>query len=122
MVAASSQRYLNAMLPFVDGVTRIVWAWATFWVPLLLLFEIWKYAVRRVSPAYTPMLWSAVYPLGMYSVATLRLSRAGDFAALRPVAGVMLWIAVAAWVTALTALVVACWRSYRAFAVTVPVA
>ena len=70
MVAASSQRYLNAMLPFVDGVTRIVWAWATFWVPLLLMFEIWKYAVRRVSPAYTPMLWSAVFPLGMYSVAS----------------------------------------------------
>lgn len=120
IVTASNQRFLDAMLPFVDGVTLVVWGWATFWVPLLVLFEIWKYVVRRVPPTYTPLLWSAVFPLGMYSVATLRLARAGDFAALRPIAGVMLWIAVTAWIAALAALVVASRRSYRAFAVSVP--
>ena len=100
--------------------TLIVWTWATFWAPLLLLIAVWKYVVRRVPPTYTTMLWSAIFSLGMYSVATLRLSRAGDFAALRPIAEAMLWISVAGWVAALAALVVASWRSYRTFAVRIP--
>jgi len=116
IVTGTSLHFLNALVPFVDGITLIVWTWATFWAPLLLLIAIWKYVVRRVPPTYTTMLWSAVFPLGMYSVATLRLSRAGDFAALRPIAEVMLWIAVAGWVAALVGLVVASWRSYRTFA------
>jgi tellurite resistance protein TehA-like permease len=120
VVAGSNQHFLNTLVPFVDGMTLIVWTWATFWAPLLLLIAIWKYAVRRVAPTYTTMLWSAIFPLGMYSVATLRLSRAGDFAALRSIAEAMLWIAVAGWVAAFAALVVASWRSYRAFAVAVP--
>jgi len=31
--------FLQSMRPFVDGVTPIIWAWATWWIPLLLLFE-----------------------------------------------------------------------------------
>jgi len=40
--------FLQSMRPFVDGVTRIIWAWATWWIPLLLLFGIWKHIVCRV--------------------------------------------------------------------------
>ena len=67
------------MRPFINGVTLIMWAWATWWVPLLVLFGVWKHGVRRVPLRYTPMLWSFVFPLGMYALASLRLSLAADF-------------------------------------------
>jgi tellurite resistance protein TehA-like permease len=107
--------FLQAMRPFMDGVTLIMWAWATWWIPMLVLFGIWKHGVLRVPITYTPMLWSLVFPLGMYSLASLRLSLAADFAPLRAVSRTMVWVSVAVWAVTFAGLVVATWRSYRDF-------
>jgi tellurite resistance protein TehA-like permease len=103
------------MRPFIDGVTLIMWAWATWWIPLLLLFGIWKHGVWRVPLAYTPMLWSLVFPLGMYALASLRLSLAADFPPLRAISYSMVWVALAAWVATAAGLVTASRESFRDF-------
>jgi len=108
--------FLQSMRPFIDGVTLIMWAWATWWIPLLILFGIWKHGVCRVPLTYTPMLWSLVFPLGMYALASLRLSLAGDFPPLHAVSLAMVWVALAAWCATAMGLAVASWRSWRAFA------
>jgi len=105
--------FLTSMRPFIDGVTLILWAWATWWIPLLVLFGIWKHGVCRVPLAYTPMLWSLVFPLGMYALASLRLSLAADFPPLRAISHMMVWIALAAWTATAVGLAVASWRSLR---------
>jgi tellurite resistance protein TehA-like permease len=108
--------FLEAMRPFIDGVTLIMWAWATWWIPLLLLFGVWKHGVCRVPLTYTPMFWSLVFPLGMYALASLRLSLAADFPPLRTISLAMAWLALAAWAATAAGLVVASWRSFREFA------
>src|SRR5262249_45786412 len=37
----SGMPFLLSMRPFIDGVTLIMWAWATWWIPLLLLLGVW---------------------------------------------------------------------------------
>jgi tellurite resistance protein TehA-like permease len=108
--------FLQNVQPFIDGVTLIIWAWATWWIPLLLLLGIWKHGVRRAPLTYTPLLWGLIFPLGMYSLATLRLSLASDFFPLRAIAHAMLWVSVAAWALTFAGLVVVCQRSFREFA------
>ena len=55
-------------------------------------------ALRRHWPlTYEPTLWSVVFPLGMYSVATLTFGKAAHLAFMEPLARFMLWVAVAAW-------------------------
>ena len=71
--------FLHTMRPFVDGASFTIWAWGTWWIPLLVMFGVWKHGVRRIPLSYTPMLWSIVFPLGMYAVATGRLFLAGDY-------------------------------------------
>jgi tellurite resistance protein TehA-like permease len=39
-----------------------------------------------------------VFPLGMYSVATLSFGKAADLTFMQPLSRFMLWVAVAAWV------------------------
>ncbi len=107
--------FLQAMRPFMDGVALIMWAWATWWIPLLLLFGIWKHGVCRVPITYTPMLWSLVFPLGMYALASLRLSLAADFAPLRAISQAMVWVSLAVWAATLAGLLVAAWRGFRDF-------
>jgi tellurite resistance protein TehA-like permease len=105
--------FLRSMQPFVDGVTLGMWAWATWWIPLLILLGVWKHGVRRVPIAYTPMLWSIVFPIGMYGVASFRLSHVAGVPVLESWSWGLAWIALAAWGATAMALVVAWFRSLR---------
>jgi tellurite resistance protein TehA-like permease len=89
-----------------------MWAWATWWIPLLLLFGIWKHGVCRKPLTYTPTLWSLVFPLGMYALASLKLSLAAEFPPLLFISRAMVWIAFAAWAMTAGGLVVSLWRGF----------
>lgn len=96
--------FLRAMRPFVDGTTLLLWAWATWLIPLLVLLGVWRHAVRSVPLRYHPTYWSLVFPLGMYSVATARLSLAADYSPIESMSRVMIWVAFAAWLVTLAGL------------------
>ncbi len=97
--------FLQAMRPFVDGTTLILWAWGTWWIPLLVILGVWRHVVRRYPLRYHPAYWNLVFPLGMYTVATYRLSLAADYTALQAVSRVTIWIAFAAWLATMAGLV-----------------
>lgn len=107
--------FLDSLRPFIDGVTLLMWAWAAWLIPLLLMLDIWKHGVRREPVVYTPMLWSLVFPLGMFALASARLSLASDFTLLRDVSYVMVWIALAAWIAAAFGLAAALWGNFCEF-------
>jgi len=113
ILAESGMAFLQSMRPFIDGVTLIMWAWATWWIPLLLLFGVWKHGICRVPLTYTPMLWGLVFPLGMYALASLRLSLAAEFPPLRSISHAMMWVALVAWAATGFGFAAASWRSFR---------
>lgn len=82
----------------VEGITIMLWAFGTWWVPLLLVFGLWRHVLRREPIAYDATWWSMVFPLGMYSAATLAVGRAASIHFMGGLAGAELWVAVAAWV------------------------
>jgi tellurite resistance protein TehA-like permease len=89
--------FLIALRPFVDGMALLLWAWATWWIPMLVIFGIWKHGIRRFPLRYEPVLWSMVFPLGMYAVASFRLGLAADFPPLQWISRGMVWVAFATW-------------------------
>jgi tellurite resistance protein TehA-like permease len=105
--------FLLALRPFVEGTTLITWAWATWWIPLLLILGIWKHVLRREPLAYDAMFWSLVFPLGMYTLATWRLSLAADFPPLQWIPRVMLWVALCAWTLTMAGALGAAWQVLR---------
>ncbi len=100
--------FLMAQRPFIDGITLMIFSWATWWIPMLLLFGLWKHGVNRLPLRYEPALWSCVFPLGMYAVASGRLGLAADFPPLHWISQGMVWVALAAWLV-----VVAGWMQQR---------
>jgi len=96
--------FLAAQRPFIDGVTMLLWAWASWWIPMLVIFGIWKHLTNRLPLRYEPAMWSLVFPLGMYAVASARLGLTADFAPLQWIAGGMIWVALAAWLLVLAGL------------------
>ncbi|MCC6747960.1 MAG: tellurite resistance/C4-dicarboxylate transporter family protein [Deltaproteobacteria bacterium] len=89
--------FLSTLRPFVEGTTLVLWAWGTWWIPLFVIVGIWKHVVHKVPLTYHPMYWSLVFPLGMYSLASYRLSLAAEFPPLVLVARSMVWVALGAW-------------------------
>jgi tellurite resistance protein TehA-like permease len=89
---------IRATAGFVEGFSFALWAFGTWWIPLLVILGFWRHLRRHWPLRYEPALWSAVFPLGMYSVATQSFGKAARIAFMAPLARVMLWIAVAAWV------------------------
>jgi tellurite resistance protein TehA-like permease len=82
---------------FVEGFSFALWAFGTWWIPLLIVLGLWRHVRHHWPLSYEPALWSFVFPLGMYSVATLAYGKAAPLAFMPPLAHVMLWVAVAAW-------------------------
>jgi hypothetical protein len=62
------------------------------------------------------MLWSIVFPLGMYAVATCHLSLADDYPPIQALSHLMAWVALGAWIATTASLIVASARSFRKFA------
>lgn len=89
---------VRATGPFVSGFSFALWAFGTWWIPLLLILGFWRHVRRHWPLAYEPTLWSVVFPLGMYSVATATFGQAAGLAFMTPIARVALWVAVVAWV------------------------
>jgi len=92
---------VDSLRPFLVGLSVVLWAFGTWWIPLLVLLGVWRYVVRGYSRAYEPRLWSVVFPLGMYTVASDTLGRAAGFGFMVSVARVWVWVGAAAWVVVL---------------------
>jgi len=88
---------VRATANFTEGFTFALWAFGTWWIPLLLILGSWRHIRRQWPLTYEPTLWSMVFPLGMYSVATLTFGKVAHLAFMEPLARFMFWVAVAAW-------------------------
>lgn len=99
LLAASSSEapFLSAVKPLTEGASLLLWAWSTWWLPMLVVLGVWRHGVRKDPLRYHPSFWSLVFPLGMYAVCTYRLSDMAKLPELKAIPAVEIWIALAAW-------------------------
>lgn len=105
LLAGKDTPLIRELIPFVKGATLLFWATATWWIPMLLILGVWRHVVRKFPLRYDPLYWGAVFPLGMYSVATARMTTALDLRLLSFLPPVFFYAAMAAWTLALIGLV-----------------
>ena len=109
-VQAPSQ-LIDRIEPFIMGLTLLLWATASWWIPWLFIMFFWRHVVLRQPAWFEPSWWSMVFPLGMYSAATAALSQAIELPAiLDDTASVFAWIALAAWVATFVNMLITWWR------------
>lgn len=71
---------------------------------MLLILGVWRHIVKRFPLRYDPLYFGAVFPLGMYSVATARMGGEGGAIDLPPFLSVLpsvfCYVSLAAWALA----------------------
>ena len=104
---------VRATAGFIEGCSYALWAFGTWWIPLLVVLGLWRHVWHHWPLTYEPTLWSVVFPLGMYSVATLSFGKAAHLSFMEPLSRFMLWVAVAAWAAVAAAFLVRLTRQSR---------
>lgn len=118
LLAGKESPLIRELFPFIKGATLLFWATATWWIPMLVILGIWRHLVKKFPLRYDPLYWGAVFPLGMYSVATARMASAAaiDLPFLGAVPPAFFYIAAAAWSLAMVGMMhklVAEWVTVR---------
>ncbi|GAA4747321.1 tellurite resistance/C4-dicarboxylate transporter family protein [Flavisolibacter ginsenosidimutans] len=82
---------------FVKAMSIMFWAMGSFWIPVILIMDIWRYAAKKWPLKYEAAFWSLVFPLGMYTVCSWRMEEVLPLPFLQSIAKVFIYIAWAAW-------------------------
>lgn len=90
----------------IAGTSVIFWSFATWLVPVLIAAGVWRHWRHRLPLRYEPGLWSVVFPVGMYAVASISLGRADVLPIVEAIGSAWFWVALAVWTAVAVAMIV----------------
>jgi tellurite resistance protein TehA-like permease len=109
ILSAGEWSFLQEIVVFVKGVTFCCWSMAAWWIPFLIIAGLWRHGIQRVPIRYDPQYWSLVFPLGMFTVATILFEKATGLTMLHYIPFITVCLAWTAWIVTFVGML----RSFR---------
>ncbi|WP_018614036.1 tellurite resistance/C4-dicarboxylate transporter family protein [Segetibacter koreensis] len=99
-------------IPFLRGFVVLTWITGTWWIPLIVILDIWRNFYKKIEFTYQPANWSLVFSFGMYTVCSIRLSQALHSPYFEMIAKGFIYIALAAWLITFTGMLYSSLKSF----------
>lgn len=94
----SAAENLAEFLPFIKGMSLLFWVTGTWWIPMALTIEIWRYFFKKITVKYHPVQWSMIFVVGNYSLATTKTGLSSAIPALISTGKLFLYLSLFLWV------------------------
>jgi tellurite resistance protein TehA-like permease len=101
------------MIPLLKGLSLFAWAVASWWIPLLIMLEIWRHFFKKVPLKYHANNWDTVFTLGMYTVCTFRISNVLQSSFLQQLPQVFIYLALITWLITFLAMISVSVKRYK---------
>ncbi|GAC47307.1 tellurite resistance/C4-dicarboxylate transporter family protein [Gordonia aichiensis] len=112
MGTGSAQRLVTHDV--VGTLCLMAWIFGTWLIPLLIVLMIWHARRPGTNSGFRTALWSLVFPIGMYGVASRQLGVAWHVSWLKDLGTWEAWVALAVWVVVFAGMARWWWRWVRA--------
>ncbi|NAZ17337.1 tellurite resistance/C4-dicarboxylate transporter family protein [Glutamicibacter soli] len=97
IVQMDSTPMIDATRVLIASTVAVFWSFCLWLIPMLIGAGVWRHLVHRVPLGYTPALWSIVFPVGMFAVASLNLGRVDKLPVVEAIGHGALAVAVLVW-------------------------
>ncbi|WP_083586577.1 MULTISPECIES: tellurite resistance/C4-dicarboxylate transporter family protein [Glutamicibacter] len=115
IVGMESTPMVDATRALIAGTVAAFWSYCLWLIPILVGAGVWRHVVHRVPLVYVPTLWSIVFPVGMFAVASINLGRVDSLPVVESIGHGSLIAAVLVWAVVFVAMirhyVLLAWRS-----------
>ena len=98
-------------LTFTKGFTLFFWSFGTWWIPLLIILAFWKYIFHKTPFKHSPLYWGMVFPLGMYTACTFKLSQALQLPFLANIPKYFIYIAYTSWIVISVSMLISIYKT-----------
>ncbi|UJP11573.1 tellurite resistance/C4-dicarboxylate transporter family protein [Microbacterium sp. KUDC0406] len=88
---------VDAVRPLVAATVAVFWTFCAWLIPALVGAGVWRHFVHRVPLRYEPTLWSMVFPIGMFSVASILVGRVDSLPAVEQIGLIGVAVALVVW-------------------------
>ena len=97
IVDMQSTPMVDATRALIAGTVVVFWSFCVWLIPMLIGAGVWRHVVHKVPLKYLPTLWSIVFPLGMFAVASINLGRVDALPIVEMIGGGALVVACVVW-------------------------
>ena len=104
---------IDATRIVVGGSSTLLWAIATWLTPALVAASVWRHFVHRIPMGYSAGLWSMVFPVGMYAVASILLGRSDGLPTIEWIGLHWFWVGLVVWAIVFVAMASSFARTVR---------
>ena len=104
--------FIQDILPFLKGFTLFFWSIGSWWIPLIVVLGIWRHVFKSLPLRYHPQYWGMIFPLGMYTACTVKLSQALELPFLMGISSFFIYIALTAWWVAIISMFYSVGKDY----------
>ncbi|MFT4226134.1 tellurite resistance/C4-dicarboxylate transporter family protein [Micropruina sp.] len=97
ILGMQSTPMVDATRNLIAGTVVVFWSFCVWLIPMLVGAGVWRHFVHKVPLTYVPTLWSIVFPLGMFAVASISLGRVDRLPLVEVVGDGALVVATIVW-------------------------
>jgi len=105
IVQMANAPMVSATRGLIAGSSVMFWAFGTWLVPVLCAAAWWRHITHRIPLVYDATMWSIIFPLGMYAVASYYIGHVDRLPIVRIIGDIMAWVALTAWAIVFVAMV-----------------